>query len=105
MATKDATGTFRTRKVTETTPNAERHEFQRLCILIDATNFRRPPYKGLLGKVAVDLGFKGGRRSLYKAIHESRNLNAMLAVAQAIHAVNETVGQTVRLMERSEERS
>lgn len=97
---KDAsTGTFRSPKVTGLSPKSDEPEFVRLCALIDETNFQRSPYKGILGRVAEELGYKGGRRSLHKAIRHSRNLTAMLAVAEAIMKVRSTLGEVVKRLE------
>ena len=62
---------------------------------MDTPPFRKPPYKGLLAVVAVELGFKGRRRTLYKAIRQSRNLQAMLAVAKAIGAIEADMQKVV----------
>lgn len=59
-----------------------------LCLLMDRTSFVRAPYKGILSKVACELGMKGGRRSVYKSIKVSRTIEVMIKVAEEIRAVD-----------------
>ncbi|KAB2894784.1 MAG: hypothetical protein OKBPIBMD_01641 [Chlorobi bacterium] len=58
--------------------------FRDLCRLMDDTEFNRPPYRGILGKVAEELGLRGGRRSVYKSIRISRTIEVMVKVAEHI---------------------
>lgn len=51
---------------------------------MDDTEFNRLPYRGILGKVAEELGLRGGRRSVYKSIRISRTIVVMVKVAEHI---------------------
>jgi len=65
--------------------------FKALCDLMDGTCFRTNPYRGVLSKVGADLGYRGGRRSVFQAIKVHRTVHVMLAVAEAIRKVEESI--------------
>lgn len=71
-------------QLTNPAQQEERTTFEILCDLMDTTPFNRSPYRGILGEVAVALGLRGGRRSVYKAIRVSRTLEVMVRVAEGI---------------------
>lgn len=58
--------------------------FQALCNLMDSIPFRTHPYRGILTRVGTELGYRGGRRSVFQAIKIHRTPTVMLAVARAI---------------------
>lgn len=58
---------------------------------MDSTCFRTNPYRGVLSKVGTDLGYKGGRRSVFQAIKVHRTVHVMVAVAEAIKKVEESI--------------
>jgi hypothetical protein len=62
---------------------------------MDTTPFTRAPFRGILTKVATRFAFKGGRRSVYQAIKVNRNIEVMMAVAEAIHEVNTRISDTM----------
>lgn len=58
---------------------------------MDNTCFRTNPYRGILSKVGADLGYKGGRQSVFQAIKVHRTVHVMVAVAEAIKKVEESI--------------
>lgn len=65
--------------------------YQALCDLMDSTCFRTNPFRGILTKVGTDLCYRGGRQSVFQAIKVHRTLHVMVAVAEAIREVEESI--------------
>lgn len=61
--------------------------FYELVKLIDSTDFRRHPYRGVITRVAPKLGYTA--RSLHSAIKVYRTPRAMMAVAREIHRIHD----------------
>jgi|GEM_PF-2838213 len=70
-------------------PNWQTDARQKLIAVIDATNFAREPYRGVLSRVAERLGYKGGRRSVFAAVKRHRTLAVMLEVVREIESVDQ----------------
>lgn len=62
-------------------------EFERLCAMIDDTDFKTNPYRGILRRLHAKLGYKT-RAGLYHAIHVYRKPEAVLAVVKEIRRID-----------------